>query len=56
MAPVSSPIILEPILDGQLRGHISNAASMLFGANSYIEHILLPIAFELSLFLKLGKF
>ena len=55
MAPVPSPVLLEPISDAQLRGHTSNMASMLFGPNGRTEHILLPIGFELTFFLKLGK-
>ena len=56
MAPVPSPVLLEPILDAQLRGHAFDMTSMLFGPNGYTELILLPMWFELSLFLKLDKF
>ena len=56
MAPVASTVLLEPILDGQLRAHSSDVASILFGPNSCTEQILLPIAFELFFFLKLDEF
>jgi hypothetical protein len=56
MFPVASLILLEPILDGQLREQASDAASMLLGPNGYTEYIIVPLWFELSLILKLGKF
>jgi len=56
MTPVPGSVLLELILDAQLRGHASNVASMLFGPNSCTEQILLPIAFELFFFLKLNEF
>ena len=52
MAPVASTVLLEPILDGQLRAHSSDAASILFGPNSCTEHVLLLTGFELSFFLE----
>ena len=56
MAPVPSLVLLETIFDAQLRGHSSEAASMLVGPNSYTKNILLPIGLDVSLFLKLNKF
>jgi hypothetical protein len=56
MLPIAIPVLLEPILDGNLRGQASDAASMLFGPNGYTEHILVPLGFELSLLLELVKF
>jgi hypothetical protein len=56
MPPVASSVLLEPILDGQLRGHTSDAAFMLFGPNGCAEHILVPLWFELALLLRLVKF
>ena len=50
MAHVPNLVLLEPILDAQLRGHTSNTASMLFGPNGRTEHIFLPIGFELTFF------
>jgi len=47
---------LEPILKGQLREHASDAVSMFFGPKGCIEHILVPLGFELSLTLKVCKF
>jgi hypothetical protein len=55
MPSVVSPVLLEPIPDGQLRGHASDTASMLFGPNGCTKHILNPLGFEFSLLLKLGK-
>jgi hypothetical protein len=56
MAPIASLVLFEHILDAQLGGQASNMASMLFGPNGCTEHIMFPLGFELSLFLKLGKF
>jgi hypothetical protein len=56
MPPVASPVLLEPILDGKLRGHASDAASMLFGPNGCTYYILVLLGFEISLLLKLTKF
>jgi hypothetical protein len=56
MLLIAIPVLLEPILDGKLRGQASDAASMLFGSNGCTEHILVPLGFELSLLLELVKF
>jgi hypothetical protein len=53
---MASLVLLEPMLDSQLRGQASDPASMLFGPNGYIEHILVLLGFELSLLLELIKF
>ena len=56
MAPVPSLVLLKTILDAQLRGHASEAASMLVGPNSYTKNTLLLNGLDVSLFLKLDKF
>ena len=56
MPLVGRPVLLEPIPKGQLRGHASDAASILFGPKGCTKHILVPLGFELSLTLKVGKF